>query len=264
MKSPIIAFLLLLSPGLCIAQLDPLGMESECANAAATASAPLLVIQDSVAGQLTEARLCLQSGDSRCADRAIVGLDPESLNDDENGALALLRGDIEAVKNNRRRAQREYQAALELPVVHWQIARGATERLAILNVRAGQYEQALQRLEGLSCGEWSPDLLFLVASAHYSVEQFESSLENVQSAIDSRQAAGGAIPESWFSLRAAAVQRLEGASSDELFCQTETPIDSLIRVERCYTAEELRRQAACETSARAQQSIGYTVDCYPR
>ncbi len=264
MKLSSIAFLLLLGPRLCIAQLDPLGAESDCADAAATASATPLVIEDSIAGQLIEARSCLQNGDSRCADRAIVELDPESLNDDENGALALLLGDIEALNNNRRRAEREYQAALELPVVHWQIARGATERLAILDVRAGQHEQALQRLESISCGEWSPDLLFLAASAHYGVEQFERSLENVQSAIDSRQVAGGAVPESWFSLRAAAVQRLEGASSDELFCQTETPIDSFIPVERCYTAEELRRHAACESSARARQSIGQTIDCYPR
>ena len=264
MKSSSIAFLLLLGPRLCIAQLDPLGAESDCANVPATASTPPLVIEDSIAGQLIEARSCLQNGDSRCADRAIVGLDPESLNDDESGALALLRGDIEALKNNRRRAEREYQAALELPVVHWQIARGATERLAILDVRAGQHEQALQRLEGISCGEWNPDLLFLAASAHYGVEQFERSLENVQSAIDSRQVAGGTVPESWFSLRAAAVQRLEGASSDQLFCQTETPLGSHISVERCYTAEELRRRSACQYTARTQQTIGQTMDCYVR
>ncbi len=261
---PSSAFLLLLSPGLCIAQLDPLGVEPECVNGSATSSAPSLVIEDSIAGQLIDARLCLQNGDTRCADRAIVELDLESLNNDEQAALALLRGDIEAVKNNRRRAERAYQIALELPAVHLQIERGATERLAILEVRAGQHEQALQRLEGIGCGEWTPELLFLVASAQYGVGQFERSLENAQIAIDSRLAAEGAAPEGWFTLRAATVQRLENDSSDDLVCQTETPVGSLIPVERCYTREELRRNAACQSTARTRQAIGQTLDCHIR
>ena len=264
MKPSSIAFLLLLGPGLCIAQLDPLRVEPECINVVAAATAPPLMIGDSIAGQLIEARSCLQYGDARCAQDAIVGLDSESLNDDEKGALALLRGDIEALGGDRFAAEREYQMALELPVVHPLIERGSAERLAILDVRADRHEQALERLEGVACGEWSPDMLFLVASAQYGVEEYERSVENVQIAIDLRLAAEGPVPEGWFSLRAAAAQRLEGVSSDELICQIETPVGSLIPVERCYTREELRQTAACETTARARQSIGHTIDCYPR
>ncbi len=263
MKSLSIAFLLLLGPGLCMAQLDSLAATLECVSATATSSAPPLVIEDSIAGQLIDARSCLQYGDARCAESAIVGLDPESLNNDEKGALALLRGDIRVLENDRFGAEREYQTALELPVVNSHIERGATERLAILDVRAGRHELALQRLERIGCGEWSPDLLFLVASAHYGVGQFERSLENVQIAIDTRLAAEGEVPNGWFSLRAATAQRLEGASG-ELVCETEAPVGSFIAVERCYTREELGTIATCTRTARAQQSIGHTMNCYIR
>ena len=264
MKPPSMAFLLLLGPGVCLAQLDPLGVEPDCINVAAASSAPALMIEDSVAGRFIEARSCLQYGDARCAEDAIAGLDPESLNDDEKGALALLRGDIEALGGDRFGSEREYEMALELPVVHPLIERAAVERLAILDVRGGLHEQALQRLEGLECGEWSPDMLFLVASAQYGVEEYERSFENVQIAIDTRLATEGPVPVGWFSLRAAAVQQLEGVSSDELICQIETPMGSLIPVERCYTREEMQETSTCQSTARARQSIGQIMDCYPR
>ena len=178
--------------------------------------------------------------------------------------MALLRGDIEALGGDRSGAEREYQMALELLVAHPMIERAAVERLAILDVRGGLHEQALRRLEGIGCGEWSPDMLFLVASAQYGVGEYERSVENVQIAIDTRLAAEGPVPEGWFSLRAAAVQQLEGVSSDELTCQIETPVGSLIPVERCYTREEMRQNAACEASERALQSIGQIMDCYVR
>ena len=257
-------FLLLLGPGLCIAQLDPLGVEPDCINVAPTSLGSPLVIEDGIAEQFIEARSCLQYGDARCAEDTIERLDPDSLSDDERGALALLRGDIEALGGDRFGAEREYQMALGIPAVHPLIERAAVERLAILDVRGGLHDQALQRLEGLGCGEWSPEMLFLVASAQYGVGEYERSVENVEIAIDTRLAAENPVPPGWFSLRAAAVQQLEGVSSDELICQIETPMGSLIPVERCYTREEMQQTSACQSTERARQSIGQIMDCYPR
>ena len=106
--------------------------------------------------QFTEARACLVNADGDCAESVLDAIDSDTLNDDERAILALLQGDTEKLQGSSRRARREYREALEAPGVTRRVVRVAIERLALLHVDNGDPEDALEQLEALECGDWTP------------------------------------------------------------------------------------------------------------
>ncbi len=257
MRTAKLAILFLLGPGLAIAQSADETPECVASDSAAVP----LVIDERITSVLREARQCLEYRDANCAETAIASLNPDEMEPNARGALRLVTGDIAVVNDALAAAGSEYQEALADSSMHVQIRRGAATRLAILYLRQQEYERLLQHVAGLDCDERSAELDFLEASAFFESDDYDNALTKIDSAIGTRSADGGIVPEPWSLVRDATLQALTG---DNLFCETETPIGSNIPVEQCYTLEELRQISACERSARSQLSVNQTVECRPR
>ncbi len=242
MRSYVLAALLLLSPGLCVAQLEQIDVAPDCLVGSRILTAPPL-IRESVSTQFAEVRTCLVNADSDCAESALDAIDSDPLNDDERAVLALIQGDTEKFQGSSRRARREYGKALDAPGVSRQVVRVAIERLALLHVDDGDPEDALEQLEALECGDWTPNLLYLQAVAEFGLRNFEAAQVSVQNAIDSQQALGVDVPTDWHSLQASAVSSAEAAADDDVICVREASTGSRIPTERCTTRAQREREA---------------------
>ncbi len=242
MKNHVSVALLLLSPGLCVAQLEEIDVAADCLVGSRISTAPPL-IRESAATQFSEARVCLVNGDSDCAESILDTIDSDSLNNDERAVLALARGDMEALKGSSRRARRQYARAVDAPGASRQVGRLAIEKLALLHVNDGDPEDALEQLEALECGDWTPNLLYLQAVAEFGLRNFEAAQVSAQNAIDSQQASGGDVPTDWQSLVAAAVSSAEAAADDDVICVRQPSLSSRIPTETCTTRAQREREA---------------------
>jgi len=237
MRTYVSAFLLLLSPSLSFAQ----------ANAApgclidpnATVVAP--VIREAANAQFAIVRECAANGDGDCAEAVLDDMDEDTLNDDELAVLELARGDTEMLQGSSRRARRAYEEVLDLPDANRQLKRAAIERLVIRHAEDEDYDDVLERLEGLECGEWTPDLLFLQARAHYEEGEFSSAQSSAQAAIDAQSTAGTDVPTGWNTL----LQNAQVAASEEVICTSGRKPNSVIPVRVCTT----RTQREAESEA---------------
>ncbi len=242
MRTSVSAPLLLLIPSLCIAQIEPIDVSAECLVGSAVATAPPM-IGASFGTQLAQTRTCLANGDSDCAEGVINDIDADALNDDERAILALLRGDQEALDGSSRRARREYRSVLDESGANRQIVRAAVGRLATLYLDDGDPEDALEQLEALDCGDWSPELLVLQARSQFGLRDFESAQTSVQSAIDFQQGLGADVPEDWILFKAANLRSANTAADDDVICVDEAPLGSRIPREVCTTRAEREWEA---------------------
>ena len=234
MRDNIAVALLLLIPGLCVAQIEAVNVTADCLIDSTVATEPPL-FGEGFATQLAAARTCLENEDSDCAERVIDDIDEDSLNDDELGVLAMLRGDQEALDGSSRRARRAYRSVLDDSGANRQIVRAAIERLVNLHLKDGDPDDALEQFEALNCGEWRPELLVLQARAQFGLRDFEGAQVSVQSAIDFQQAAGATVPEDWLLLQAANLRSAQTAVDDDVICVKETLPNSHIPREVCTT-----------------------------
>jgi tetratricopeptide (TPR) repeat protein len=227
MRTYVSAALLLLSPSLSFAQ----------ANAAAgclidpNATVVALVIREAASAQFAIVRECAANGDGDCAEAVLDEMDEDMLNDDERAVLELARGDTELLQGSSRRARRAYEEVLDLPDANRQLKRAAIERLVVRHIEDDDYDDVLERLEGLECGEWTPDLLFLQGRAHYEEGEFSSAESSAQAAIDAQSAAGTDVPAGWNIL----VQNAQVAASEEVVCTRERSANSNIPRRVCTT-----------------------------
>lgn len=242
MRTSVSAPLLLLIPSLCIAQIETIEVSAECLVGSAVATAPPM-IGASFGTQLAQTRTCLDNGDSDCAEGVIDEIDADALNDDERAILALLRGDQEALDGSSRRARREYRSVLDGSGTNRQIVRAAVGRLATLYVDDGDPEDALEQLEALDCGDWSPDLLVLQARAQFGLRDFAAAQTSVQSAIDFQQGLGADVPEDWILFKAANLRAAVTAEEEEIICTNTTLPNSLIPREVCTTRAQREWEA---------------------
>jgi tetratricopeptide (TPR) repeat protein len=246
MRTYVSAVLLLLSPSLSFAQ----------ANAAAgclidpnaTVVAP--VIREAASAQFAIVRECAANGDGDCAEAVLDEMDEDSLNDDELAVLELARGDTELLQGSSRRARRAYEEVLDLPDANRQLKRAAIERLVIRHVEDEDYDDVLEQLEGLECGEWTPDLLYLQARAHYEEDEFRSAQSSAQAAIDAQSAAGTDVPTGWNTL----LQNAQVAASEEVVCSQERSSSSNIPRRVCTTRTQ--REAQAEATREWQTTDG--------
>ena len=256
MRALCAAVLVLWGPVICLAQSATRGME--CAARTAAVSAAPLVAEQAVTDALQEARYCLEIFSSSCAEAAIADLEPQDLDADARGALALVRGDIAVMLGDFTAAEREYTNALEIQELHTRVRQGADARLGILYLRQNQHRRVLQHVAGIDCGDHTTELGFLEASAYFGLGEFDRALETIEAAIELQLAGIGAAPEAWYALHDASLRAI---ASVELYCETEPPLGSNIPVEQCYTPDELRQIAACQRTARARRSVNPTMDC---
>ncbi len=222
-----LAALLLLGPSLCIAQAD---VAASCLLDPTAAVAPL-AIRPAASAQFAVVQDCITSGDGDCAEAALEEIDDSDLNADELAVLTLARGDTEQLQGSSRRARREYGRVLDIDDVDRQLASAAIKRLAIRHLEDERYDDALERLEDLECGEWTPDFLYLQAQAQYGDSDFESAQASVEAAIIAQEAADGNPPGEWFGLHENAVQ----ATSEEIICERVTLPSSNIPQRVCTT-----------------------------
>ena len=245
MRTYVSAALLLLSPSLSFAQ----------ANAAAgclidpTATVVAPNIRGVASAQFAVVRECVVNGDGDCAEAALDEIDEDMLNDDELAVVALARGDTETLQGSSRRARRAYREVLDLRDVNRQLTRAAIERLAIRHVEDEDYDDALEQLESLECGEWTPDLLYLQARSHYGEGEFGDAGSSAQAAIDSQSAAGKAVPGGWTDL----LQSAQVASSEEVVCSNVRLASSNIPQRVCTTRTQRLEEAE---AAREWQRTG--------
>ncbi len=235
MRTYVSAVLLLLSPSLSFAQ----------ANAAAgclidpnaTVVAP--VIREAASAQFAIVRECAANGDGDCAEAVLDEMDEDTLNDDELAVLELARGDTEVLQGSSRRARRAYEEVLDLPDANRQLKRAAIERLVNRHVEDEHYDDVLEQLEGLECGEWTPDLLYVQARAHYEEAEFDSAQSSAQAAIDAQSAAGTDVPTGWNTL----LRNAQVAASEEVICSSVRTSNSNIPVRVCTTRTQREAQA---------------------
>ncbi len=235
MRVYVSAVLLLLSPSLSFAQ----------ANAAAgclidpnaTVVAP--VIREAASAQFAIVRECAANSDGDCAEAVLDEMDEDTLNDDELAVLELVRGDTELLQGSSRRARRAYEEVLDLPEANRQLKRAAIERLVIRHAEDEDYDDVLERLEGLECGEWTPDLLFLQARAHYEEGEFSSAQSSAQAAIDAQSTAGTDVPTGWNTL----LQNAQVAASEEVVCSQERSSSTNIPRRVCTTRTQREAEA---------------------
>jgi len=166
MRTYVSAALLLPSPSLSFAQANAAAACLIDPNA--TVVAP--VIREAASAQFAIVRECAANSD--CAEAVLDEMDEDSLNDDELAVLELARGDTELLQGSSRRARRAYEEVLDLPEANRQLKRAAIQRLAVRHIEDEDFDDVLERLEGLECGEWTPDLLLLQARAHYEEGEF--------------------------------------------------------------------------------------------
>ena len=189
MKFRLPAVLLLLGPGLSMAQST---VTAECLVSDASTQPQL--IREEVSGFFTAARECIANADGDCAEAAIDNIDDSDLNTDELGILALAAGDMEALQGSFRRARREYRRVLRLRDVHPQIRRTGIERLTIQHFEGENYDDAIEQLEELECGNWTPNLLLLRARAYFRDEEFENAKLSAEAAVGFQESAGVEVP----------------------------------------------------------------------
>ena len=243
MRTYAAAALLLLSPGLCVAQIEAIDVSADCLIGSAVTTAPPL-LSDSFGTQLAAARTCLADNDSDCVERVTEDIDADTLNDDERAVLALLRGDTEALDGgSSRRARREYRRVLDESGVNRQIVRAATDRLVRLHLDDDDPDDALEQLQALECGDWTPEFLALQARAQFGLRNFEAAQLTIQNAIDSQQLAGGVVPAEWRSLQASSVRLAKTAADEGVICTKATSINSLIPREVCTTRAQREWEA---------------------
>ena len=147
MRAYVSAALLLLSPSLSFAQANAAAACLIDPNA--TVVAP--VIREAASAQFAIVRECAANSD--CAEAVLDEMDEDSLNDDELAVLELARGDTELLQGSSRRARRAYEEVLDLPEANRQLKRAAIQRLAVRHIEDEDFDDVLERLEGLECGE---------------------------------------------------------------------------------------------------------------
>ena len=240
MRAVFSAALLLLSPALCFAQAN---VAASCvANPANTTAAPM--IGTAASAQFAIVRECIANEDGDCAEAALDEIDDDDFNDDELAVLAIARGDTEALQGSSRRARREYGRVLRMDDANSQLAILAVERITIRHVEDEDYDDALEQLEDLECGQWTPDLLYLQARARFGDNQYEGAQTSVQTAIDVRETTGEVAPQLWYSLVAASAQRAQQAATEQVVCTRERTANSNIPVRVCTTRSQREAQAA--------------------
>ncbi len=246
MRTYVSAALLLLSPSLSFAQVNA---AAGClVDPTATVVAP--VIRDAASAQFAVVRECVVNRDGDCAEAALDEMNEDTLNNDELAVLALARGDTEALQGSSRRARRAYREVFDLRDVNRQLTRAAIERLTIRHVEDEDYDDALEQLEELECGEWTPDLLYLQARSHYGEGEFGDAQSSAQAAIDSQSAAGKAVPGGWNGL----LQSAQVAASEEVICSNVRLPSSNIPQRICTT--RIQREEEAEMAREWQRTGG--------
>jgi hypothetical protein len=177
-------------------------------------------------------------------------MDEDTLNDDELAVLELARGDTEVLQGSSRRARRAYEEVLDLPDANRQLKRAAIERLINRHVEDEHYDDVLEQLEGLECGEWTPDLLYVQARAHYEEAEFSSAQSSAQAAIDAQSAAGTDVPTGWTTL----LRNAQVAASEEVICSSRRLPNSNIPQRVCTTRTQ--RDAESEAAREWQRTGG--------
>ena len=129
--------------------------------------------------------------------------------------------------------------------MHPQIRRSSIERLAIQNIEEEDYGDAIDQLEDLECGDWSPSLLFLRARAYFGDEAFENAKLSAEAAVGFQESANVEVPPAWQSLLASSIQNAERVATEEVICTRERATNSSIPVRVCTT----RAQREAEVNA---------------
>jgi hypothetical protein len=125
-----------------------------------------------------------------------------------------------------------------------QLAILAIERITIRHVEDEDCDDALDALEDLECGEWTPELLYLQGRARFGESEYEGAEISAQTAINARESAGGVAPQLWHGLAAASAQRAIQAATEQVVCRNERTSNSNIPVRVCTTRSQREAEAA--------------------
>ncbi len=239
MRSFVSAVLALMGPSLCVAQAS---VDASClADPDAPSAAP--AIGNEMAAQFTAIRQCIADRDGDCAETALDAIDDDELNDDALAVYWLARGDMESLQGSSRRARREYRRVINQRDGNRQLAIAAIERMAIRHVEDRNYDDASDALEDLDCGEWTPELTYLRARAHFGEAQFSEAQATAQVAVNAKETAGETIPSLWRSLVTASGQRAQQAATEQVTCTRERTSNSNIPVRVCTTRAQRETEA---------------------
>jgi predicted negative regulator of RcsB-dependent stress response len=251
MRSAIFAGLVSFGPALCLAQAE---IPANCVvDSASAATAP--TITPAANTQFAAARECVMNRDASCAETALDALDEDDLNEDELAVLSIGRGDIESLDGSSRRARREYRRVVRSDDASRQLVALAIERTALVHIDDEDYDDAIDALDDLECGEWTPDLLYIRGRAFFGESEFRAAETSAQTAIDARVAVGGVAPQHWHDLLTTAEQRAIQAETEEVVCRNERSTNSNIPVRVCTTRSQRQAEADATRDVGRQDSI---------
>ena len=233
------AALLLLSPVVGLAQSS---VDTSCL-ADPSASSPEPMLRDSTASEFSAIRQCIADQDGDCAEDALDTVDDDELNADELAVYWLATGDMEHLQGSSRRARRAYRRVIRQRDGNRQLALAAIERTAIRHIEDENFDDVVDALEDIQCGEWSPALVYLRARAHFGESEFAEAAAASQIAVDAQQAAGETVPAMWRSLVTASTTRAQQAETEEIVCTSERRSGSNIPVRVCTTRSQRDAEA---------------------
>ena len=240
MKYPFSVASLLLCPGLCLAQTS---VESVCL-VDPVVPAPALDISDAMSSQFESIRTCIDDEDVTCAEEMLDAIDDDELTDDELAVYWLSVGDVEYLDGSSRRARREYRRVIRQSDGNRQLVATAVERTALRHIEDDNHDEAADVLEEIECGEWTPELVYLRARAHFGEAEFAEAESTVQVALAAREATSDFVPELWRSFAIASATRAEQAANEQVICRNERQPGSNIPTRVCTTRSQRDREAA--------------------
>lgn len=250
MKHHVPVALLLLCPGLCLAQTS---VESECL-VDPVVPAPALDISGVMSSQFESIRTCIDDEDVACAEGLLEAIDDDELTNDELAVYWVSTGDYEYLDGSSRRARREYRRVIRQRDGNRQIFATAVERMALRHIEDDNHDDAANVLDLLECGEWTPELAYLRARAHFGEAEFAEAEATVQVALAARQATSDFVPEIWRSLATASKTRAEQAANEQVVCTNVRQPGSNIPQRVCTTGAQRAREASMS---------GQTLDNHP-
>jgi len=254
MRSIMSAGALLLSPILCLGQAN---VADNCFAAPAnSAAAPL--IRAAASAQFATVRQCIVNNNSDCAEAALDEIDEGALNEDEQAVFWLARGDTESLQGSSRRARRDYRRVIIQRDGNRQLALAAIERTAIRFVEDENYDNALDTLEAVVCGEWTAELVYLKARAQFAEGDFSAARDTVMIAITHVVRSSKPVPELWHALADASTQRAEEA--EDIVCTTEESAGSYIPKRVCRTRAQRQTDAGSATDVLSGESAILVID----
>ena len=231
--------LLLLYPGLCLAQTS---VDAGCLADPTTEIA--LDISDAMSSQFESIRQCIDDEDSACAEQRLEAIDDDELTDDELAVFWLSRGDYEYLDGSSRRARREYRRVIRQRDVNRQLVATAVERTAIRHIEDDNHDDAANVLAFLECGDWTPELAYLRARAHFGEGEFAEAESTMQVALVAREAIDDFVPDVWYSFAEASERRARQAANAAVVCKNEKRTGSNIPVRVCSTGAQRHSEAS--------------------